>query len=116
MIERLGGPLRNPNSTKISAVGNVSIPDLELQIKNWQTVLANYRNTTDGITHEPTLAPTASSAPTAAPTPCPNGTFWNMEGQCEACSALHEECKDCECDDFTGEFAAVSDNCKAACL
>jgi len=39
-----------------------------------------------------------------------------MEGQCEACSALHEECKDCECDDFTGEFAAVSDNCKAACL
>ena len=36
--------------------------------------------------------------------------------QCEACSALHEECKDCECDDFSGEFAAVADNCKAACL
>ncbi len=46
LIDRLGGPLRNPNSTKISAVGNVSIPDLELQIKNWETVLKNYRATT----------------------------------------------------------------------
>ena len=68
-----------------------------------------------GPSSAPTLAPTASSAPTSAWT-CPAGTFWNREGQCEACSALQDECKDCECDDFTGAFAAVADNCKAACL
>ena len=42
-IERLGAVLADPNGTKLVNSANASVPDLEMQIKNWQTVLADYR-------------------------------------------------------------------------